>query len=50
MKCHLYHEVYGSDHRATYSEWNLRAQCKPIPKARKAYNCADWDKIGDKVP
>jgi hypothetical protein len=25
------------------------AQCKPILKARNAYNCADWDKIGDEV-
>lgn len=24
IKCHLYHENYGSDHRATYSEWNLQ--------------------------
>ncbi|THC91180.1 hypothetical protein EYZ11_009369 [Aspergillus tanneri] len=25
VKCHLYHENYGSDHRATYSEWDLQA-------------------------
>ncbi|EAL88790.1 uncharacterized protein AFUA_6G09380 [Aspergillus fumigatus Af293] len=24
IKCHLYHENYGSDHRAAYSEWSLQ--------------------------
>ena len=45
IKCHLYHENYGSDHRATYSEWNLQAQHKPTTKARKAYERADWNKL-----
>ncbi|KXG45142.1 reverse transcriptase [Penicillium griseofulvum] len=48
IKCHLYHE-YGSDHRATYSEWNLQPQSKPSTKARKAYERADWDRIGEEV-
>ena len=42
IKCHLYHENYGSDHRATYSEWNLRSQRQPAAKAKKAYDRADW--------
>ncbi|KAJ6086546.1 hypothetical protein N7467_005460 [Penicillium canescens] len=29
VKCRLYHEDYGSDHRATYSEWSLRASVGP---------------------
>lgn len=49
VKCHLYHENYGSDHHATYSEWNLQPQTKPRPKARKAYERADWSKIGEEV-
>ncbi|KAJ5135375.1 uncharacterized protein N7515_004653 [Penicillium bovifimosum] len=49
VKCHLYHENYGSDHRATYSEWNLQPQTKPRTKARKAYGRADWSKIGEEV-
>ena len=49
VKCQLYHENYGSDHRATYSEWSLRAQCKSTAQARKAYDRADWDKIGGEV-
>ena len=49
VKCHLYHENYGSDHRATYSEWNLQPQTKLRTKARKAYERADWSKIGEEV-
>lgn len=49
IKCHLYHDNYGSDHRATYSEWNLQAQYKPVTKARKAFDRAEWNKIGEEV-
>lgn len=49
IKCHLYHENYGSDHLATYSEWNLQAQHNPIAKPRKAYDRADWSRIGEEV-
>lgn len=49
IKCHLYHENYGSDHRATYSEWNLRPQRQPTTKAKKAYDRADWHKIAEDV-
>ncbi|OQD89673.1 hypothetical protein PENANT_c002G08040 [Penicillium antarcticum] len=49
VKCHLYHDYYGSDHRATYSEWNLQAQYKPTTKARKALDRAEWNKIGEEV-
>ena len=49
IKCELYHENYGSDHRATYSEWNLQAQSRPSAKARKSYDRADWARIGEEV-
>jgi hypothetical protein len=49
IKCHLYHENYGSDHRATYSEWSLKRYHRPNAKTRKAYERADWDKIGAEV-
>jgi ribonuclease HI len=49
IKCHLYHENYGSDHRATYSEWSLKPHRKPTTKTRKAYERANWDKIGAEV-
>jgi hypothetical protein len=34
VKCHLYHENYGSDHRATYLEWSLRARRQPAGKGK----------------
>ena len=49
VKCHLYHDNYGSDHRATYSEWSLTTTRKPTAAARKAYDRADWTKIGECV-
>ncbi|KAL2700577.1 hypothetical protein AAEP93_009100 [Penicillium crustosum] len=49
IKCHLYHDNYGSDHRATYSEWNLQARYKLVTKARKAFDRAEWNKIGEEV-
>jgi hypothetical protein len=49
IKCHLYHENYGSDHRATYSEWNLHPHSKRATQTRKAYERADWNKIGEEV-
>ena len=49
VKCHLYHENYGSDHRATYSEWNLHPQIAPTTKVKKAYKRADLVKIGTAV-
>lgn len=49
VKCHLYHENYGSDHRATYSERNLQAHSKPTTQTRKAYKRADWKKIAEEA-
>ncbi len=49
VKCHLYHENYGSDHRATYIEWKLQTQVRTPTKPRKAYDRAEWNKIGEVV-
>ncbi|EED11824.1 reverse transcriptase, putative [Talaromyces stipitatus ATCC 10500] len=46
MKCQLYRDNYGSDHRGTYSEWDLRPERNENPKPKRAYDRADWDKIG----
>lgn len=46
VRCHLYHEHYGSDHRATYSEWSLHPELKPDPKPKRNFDRADWEKIG----
>jgi hypothetical protein len=49
IKGNLYHKNYGSYHRATHSEWNLRFQRQPAAKAKKAYDRADWYKIVEDV-
>jgi hypothetical protein len=49
LKCHLYHDNYGSDHRATYSEWNIRLTSNPEPGPRKLYEKTDWTKVGRMV-
>lgn len=49
IKCHLYHENYGSDHRAMYSVWDFRGKRNAAPKARRAYERADWDQIREEV-
>jgi hypothetical protein len=46
IKCQLYHDNYGSDHRGTYSEWDLQPDRNREPKPKRAYNRADWAKIG----
>jgi len=46
IKCQLYHDHYGSDHRATYSEWSLHPERNADIKPRRAYQRADWEKIG----
>lgn len=38
LKCHLYHDNYGSDHRATCSEWSLQARRTATTKPRKAFD------------
>jgi hypothetical protein len=49
LKCHLYHDNYGSDHRATFSEWNIRPELNPEEKPRKAYERAVWVKVGKMI-
>lgn len=46
IKCQLYLDNYGSDHRGTYSEWDLRPERNETPKPKRAYDRADWAKIG----
>lgn len=49
IKCHHYHDIYGSDHRATNSEGSLRTRRNPPTRERKTYDRADWEKIGTEV-
>lgn len=49
IKRHLYHDSYGSDHRATYSEWNFQSRRNFATKPREVYDRADWDKFGEEI-
>lgn len=49
IRCELYKDNFGSDHRGTYSEWNIQVQQCPERPPRKAYDRADWVKIGKRV-
>lgn len=49
IKCHLYHDNYGSDHGATYSEWTMRALRRPTTKARKTFDRTDWNSIASEI-
>lgn len=46
IKCHLYHDNYGSDHWGTFSEWSLQPSNREPPRPKREYDRADWDKIG----
>jgi hypothetical protein len=49
LKCYLYYDNYRSDHQATFSEWNIQPELNPKEKPRKAYERADWEKIGKTI-
>ena len=49
LKCQLYHENYGSDHRGTYLEWDLQPATRPEASPRKAFDRTDWNKVGQDV-
>eukprot|EP00136_Aspergillus_niger_P005212 XP_001395701.2 reverse transcriptase [Aspergillus niger CBS 513.88] len=49
IKCQLYHDHYGSDHRGTYSEWNLQAEQTRKPKPKRAYDRADWARVAQDI-
>jgi endonuclease/exonuclease/phosphatase (EEP) superfamily protein YafD len=49
VKCELYRDNFGSDHCATYSEWDIRVQQRLEPPLRRAYKRADWAKIGSMI-
>ena len=49
LESHLHHEHYGSDHRATYTEWALYPEHRAEPKPKRAYERANWAKIGSMI-
>ena len=49
VKCELHHDAFGSDHRATVSEWRMELEQRPETPARKAYDRANWPNIGTEI-
>ena len=49
LKCQIYPESYGSDHRATYSEWDLSPRRREQAPARRLYQNTDWEEVGKRV-
>jgi hypothetical protein len=49
IRCCLHQDNYGSDHRATYSEWLLHPEHAADRKPRRMYERAEWEKIGQGV-
>lgn len=46
IKCGLYDDNFGSDPRATASEWQIHVGRRDTQPARKAFEKANWSKIG----
>jgi hypothetical protein len=49
IRCQIYHDNYGSDHRGTLSEWDLQPRRNETPNPKRAYDQADWEKIGQDI-
>ena len=49
IQCKLHHDAFGSDHRATVSEWNMQVEQRPETPPKKAYDRADWPCMGTKI-
>lgn len=49
VKCRLYHDNYGSDHCGTYSVWSLKPERNRTSKPKRAYNRANWEKVGQSI-
>jgi hypothetical protein len=49
LKCQIYPESYGSDHRAIYSEWDLFPRIREQAPARRLYQNTDWEEVGKRL-
>ncbi|GAA93315.1 reverse transcriptase, partial [Aspergillus luchuensis IFO 4308] len=49
IRCQLYHDNYGSDHRGTLSEWDLQPRRNKPSIPKRAYDRANWEKIGQDI-
>jgi hypothetical protein len=49
VKCHLHQDNFGSDHRATVSEWKLQPERTPDRPLHRVHDRADREMIGKMV-
>lgn len=49
FKCHLYPDNYGSDHKATYSKWNLQPELREDVQPQLMYERTDWSRVDQKI-
>jgi hypothetical protein len=49
LKCHLYEESFGSDHRAIISEWNIQPELRRDTPPRLQYERTDWNRVGQQI-
>jgi hypothetical protein len=49
IRCQIYHDNYGSDHRATYSEWDLQPEMRREQRPRRAYERTEWERVGEMI-
>ena len=49
LKCHLYGDSYGSDHRAILSEWDIHPDLRNNSQPRLQYERTDWGKAGQQI-
>ncbi|KAI3054121.1 hypothetical protein CBS147353_11471 [Aspergillus niger] len=49
IRCQLYHDNYGSDHRGTLSEWDLQPRRNKPSNPKRAYDRANWEKISQDI-
>lgn len=49
IRCRIYNDNYGSDHRGTYCEWDLSPRRTAVDRPRRNYDRTDWKKVVEAV-
>ena len=49
LKCHLYGESFGSDHRGIVSEWDLQPELRQERQPRPQLKRTEWTKVGQQI-
>ena len=49
IQCKLHYDAFGSDYRATVSEWNMQVEQRLEIPPKKAYDRANWPSMGVRI-